>query len=473
MTAAAIPTESEVLFDPARFAAEMLYIRNREKRLAPLVWNRAQRHFHGTRSRRDLILKARQLGFSTYIQGELFRRAITGSRTTLTLSNDSENTSKLRRMADRFYDHMIVKPARKYASATLTTYPETDSTAIVATAGNLETGRGDTYTDIHGSEVAFWPDAGRIIAGAMQGGNPDVILESTPNGAQGYFYERCMEAQRGKGIWRLHFYPWWWDSEYAIALLPGEIIDYEPDEYALVEKHGLKPEQIKWRRYKQQELGRLFIQEYPEDPLSCFITSGHSYFGDVSGAFSAPLHPDRISGHVYVAGLDWGQSGDPTAMIVLDATSKQMVDCLNIIQLDWAEIRRQVYALAKRWLCKVIHAESNSIGSVNIEELRRMGAPVVPFETTNESKSLIMAALHEALRGTIQLQDVGTLKHEINAFVSTQTASGLWRLAAAGSGRDDMVIALALAWYAVVVLAQLQDDGGDRVIYQPLRIEQY
>src|SRR5512147_1776321 len=118
---------------------------------------------------------------------------------------------------------------------------------------------------MHGSEVAFWPDAERIIAGAMQGGNPDVVLESTPNGAQGYFYERCMEALRGDGVWSLHFYPWWWDDNYRIPLDVGEQPALIGDENQLVEKFGLSYEQIKWRRSKTKELGRLFIQEYPED----------------------------------------------------------------------------------------------------------------------------------------------------------------------------------------------------------------
>ena len=61
-----------------------------------------------------------------------------------------------------------------------------------APAGSLETGRGSTYSDFHGSEVAFWKDAEHIIAGALQGGNPDCVLESTQNGAMGYFYDLFM-----------------------------------------------------------------------------------------------------------------------------------------------------------------------------------------------------------------------------------------------------------------------------------------
>ena len=177
-------TPSRIANSPEAFAKTFLRILDKDKKLVRFRWNKAQAHFHANRTGRDLILKARQLGFSTYIQGELYRREVTSTRTSITLAHDTETTQKLRRMADRFWEHCKfndIQPARKYANATLTTYPEFDSTAVIATAGNVEVGRGDTYTDMHGSEVAFWPDAERIVAGAMQGGNPDVVLESTPN----------------------------------------------------------------------------------------------------------------------------------------------------------------------------------------------------------------------------------------------------------------------------------------------------
>jgi hypothetical protein len=63
--AGALPAET--------FARKHLVILDKSRRQAPLIWNRAQQHFHANRTGRDLILKARQLGFSTYIQGEMFR----------------------------------------------------------------------------------------------------------------------------------------------------------------------------------------------------------------------------------------------------------------------------------------------------------------------------------------------------------------------------------------------------------------
>lgn len=439
-------TPNQIINNPADFARVFLKILDKKKELKPFIWNKAQAHLYQNLTGRDLVLKARQLGTSTFRQGEMFRRTVTSTQTTITLAHDAETTQKLRRMADRFYENCKfgdIQPLRKYANATLATYPEFDSTSIIATAGNVESGRGDTYTMLHGSEVAFWKDAERIVAGAMQGGNPDVMLESTPNGAQGFFYEKCMEALHDNSIWKLHFYSWFWDEDYR---LDGEPITLTDEEKELSKKHNLDHAQIRWRRNKQKELGRLFTQEYPEDPVSCFLTSGNSYFGDLSNVFTAPPNAEYIEGHQYVAGLDFGQTNDYTAMPVFDKTTKQQVDLLHIKGLEWNEIRNRIKQMYNKWKLPKVLAEKNSIGSVNIEELRRIGVNAVPFDTTNESKSAIMSNMNEAIHnGGWKLLDIPVQKHEFNTFVATQLPSGAWRLAAEGDGHDDIVIGDALA----------------------------
>lgn len=446
-------TPNQIANDPAEFARVFLKIQDKQKILVPFKWNKAQRHFHANRTGRDLILKARQLGFSTLIQGEMFRRTVTSTRATITISHEDKTTQLLRLMADRFWEHCKFgdyQPKRKYANASMATYPEFDSMAIIATAGNEQSGRGGTYSDFHGSEVAFWKDAESLVSGAMQGGSPDVVLESTPNGAQGYFYERCMEALRGDGIWRLHFYQWWWDDAYRLPLSDGEVIEYNDEEKELAEKNSLTPEQINWRRFKQKELRDLFKQEYPEDPITCFLTSGNSYFGDLSKCFYSG-DVQWQEGHEYVAGLDFGQTNDYTAMIVIDKTEKRMVDLLHIRKLEWSEQRRRITEMYKKWKCKRMAAESNSIGSVNIEELAKAELSIYPFETTNITKSEIMSSLYEGLHTDgLKLQNSEVLRHELATFVSTQTPTGLWRLAADGEGHDDTVMALALAWWVSI-----------------------
>lgn len=443
-------TAAQIANSPELFANKFLKILDKEKKLVPFHWNRAQRHFHQNRTGRDLILKARQLGFSTYVQGEIFRREVTGTRTSITLAHDAETTQKLRRMADRYWEHCKfndIQPARKYSNATLATYPEFDSTAVIATAGNVEVGRGDTYTDMHGSEVAFWPDAERIVAGAMQGGNPDVILESTPNGAQGYFYERCMESLRGDGVWKLHFYPWWWDDQYRISLDVGEQIQPNDAESRLIEDNNLCLEQIKWRRNKIRELGRLFVQEYPEDPISCFLTSGNSYFGDMTGVFTAPRNAQYDPSHVYDAGLDFAQANDFTAMPIIDKTARVQVDLLHINKLPWSEQRRRIVDMYHKWHCRKLTAEANSIGGPNSEALAEEGLNVILFQTTNMSKAELMANLYEGLHTDgLKLLDHPVQRHEMAIFVAEQTLTGIWKLAAEGDGHDDTVMGLGLAW---------------------------
>ena len=454
------PTPKQIANNPELFAATFLKIKDKRKRLVPLLWNPVQRKLHNARTGRDLVLKARQMGVTTYIQGELFRRAVTSSRGTLTLSHDSDATAKLRLMADNFWKHCRfngIQPARARDNASLTTYPDYDSVVAIATAGNKQAGRGDSFTDIHGSEVAFWPDAEAILAGAMQAGQPDIILESTANGATGYFYDLCMEALAGRGVWKLHFHGWWEDPSYTLPLTADEVLLYDDEEQKLVNKHSLTPGQVAWRRAKKAELKGKFPQEYAEDPVSAFLTSGSSYFQDIltSETFTAPGGAVYQPGHQYCAGLDFGQSLDATYMGVFDRTAGVQVDFLHVSKQPWREIRRRIKNLSQKWHCATVLAEANSIGSVNIEELRADFVPVEAFDTTNESKSRIMAGYYDALENGLRLLDWDVQRAEHYAFVSTQLPSGVWRLAAAGNGHDDTVIGNALG-----MAARLQPNRG-------------
>lgn len=437
---------------PADFAARRLFILDKQKKLMALTYNAVQHQLMTSLTGRDLVLKPRQVGISTAIQGWLYQEAVSGTATTMTLAHDDDGRSKLRRIADRFHKHDPHAPKRGAANARLTTYPDTDSEVLIATAGNRTSGRGSTLTHLHGSEVAYWPDAESIVAGAIQAGEPKVVLESTGNGAQGYFYGLCMEALDESSDWRLHFYPWWVESGYALALDEGEAISFTDEEMALIEAHDLTPEQIKWRRAKQRELKHLFIQEYPEDPQTCFLRSGFGYFGDMSAALTAPMGAEYQADHRYVAGLDFGQTVDYTALSVSDATANVEVELLRVNQLSWSEMRARVVQACKRWNVSVLLAEKNSMGSTNTEELRKelraAGLPtrVREFVTSNESKSEIMSALHETLHAEngLRLLPDKIARREIEAFTAVQLPSGLWRLSGPDSEHDDTVIARAL-----------------------------
>ena len=457
------------------FCADYLRIQDKNGELVPLVLNHVQRHLIGALTGRDIVLKARQVGISTVLQAWHYYSALCANVRTSTLCHEDELTSELRLMTDRFHDNMpdAQRPRRKYANAAMTTYPELESQARIATVGGhsgagsagKRKGRGGSNTHIHGSEVAFWPDADGVMSAAMQAGNPDIVLESTPNGMVGWFYERCMEAlDDADSVWTLHFYPWWWDDGYAIALDAGETLRYSADEQALVDTHNLTPEQIKWRRKKQKELPHTFEQEYPEDPRTCFLASGESYFRDVEHVFTAPLQVKPIEGRKYVGGLDFAQTNDYLCLIILDSETLQQVDMLHINKLAWQDMRRRISEMCHKWNDAEIVAEANAAGSTNIELLRT--GEIMPdgtrtrpvqlrsFDTTPKSKPPLIQGLYYALHeGGLTLQDRGVTRHELRAFISKQLPSGAWQYAAGGGAHDDTVIALALAWHGITQAA--------------------
>lgn len=441
---------------------EHLYILDKQEQLIPFAPNRVQAHYLANRTQRNLILKARQQGISTLIQADHFVTAITDTALIATLAHDDQTTQKLRRMAARFYDNLPagIKPPRGLDNATTTTYPATQSEVTIVTAGSKNAGRGGTYGRVHGSEVAFWKDAESVMAGIMQG-VPDrgiIDLESTPNGAQGWFYEKCMAALEGRGDWALWFYEWWWANEYQLPLEDGESLDYSDVERQLIKAHGLTAEQIKWRRKKIDELGHLFAQEYPEDVRGCFLRSGLGYMGDIEHAFTAPVDATPQSGHEYFAGLDFGQQNDFTVCSVIDKATMQQVALLRVNQLSWSEMRRRVREVCKYWGVKVLKPETNSMGSTNIEALQdefradSVETTILPFTTTNATKTAAMANLRESLHDAhgLRLLPDPVQKHEMSGLQAKQTITGVWQISAPDNEHDDIPIANMLALDAIL-----------------------
>lgn len=436
-----------------------LYILDRTQRQVVYMPKRAQADYLSKRTNRDIILKSRQIGISTAVQALLFQVALTQTSKIGVLAHDDQTTQKLRDMQRFFYDTLPTntRPQRAINNATRTYYPQTQSMIYTATAGNTSAGRGGTYSHVHCSEVAWYRDAEQIVAGLLQGVPREgyIVLESTPNGASGYFYDLVQGSLAGDNDWTLHFYPWWWEDEYSLPLEPDETLDYTADERALVQAHTLTPQQIKWRRSKQRELKRLFAQEYPEDVYSCFLNSVAGYFSSIAhydALFTAPTDATPLEGHEYVAGLDFGQLNDYTALSIMDSETHQEVALLRINQLPWADIRQRIVETCTRWNVALLYAESNSIGAPNIEALRNTAPDlrVVPFATTAKSKPVLVNGLYAALDdGGLRLLPDEAGRQELGQFTAEQTTAGNWKYEAASGGHDDTVIARMLAARAV------------------------
>jgi hypothetical protein len=274
-----------------------IFIRTKDKNVVNLKFNPIQAMYWEERTKRDIILKPRQLGFSTQILAEFFDDTINNpNTTTVIIAHDSESTKKLFNAVQFMYNNLPEakkmqlnngKTKPKYGNRKEFYFEALNSRITVGTAGSTDFGRGDTIHNLHCSEVAFWPDPETLMTGLLQAVPRDgrIVLETTANGVGNYFYRTYQEAKQGVVDWKPKFYRWFDHPDYQLSL-EGEEFSPTKAEQRIIELYGLTLEQVKWRRWKISEMPEKdgmskeehFLQEYPEDDQSCFLSSGRPVF---------------------------------------------------------------------------------------------------------------------------------------------------------------------------------------------------
>ncbi len=275
------------------FAADCLKIRTKSGTVQPLVLNRAQRALHerleaqraATGKVRALLLKARQQGFSTYVQARFYWRLCHArGLQAFILTHQRDATDTLFGIAERLHANCpeAIRPSTGKANARTLTFERMDCGYSVGTAGAEAVGRSKTVQLFHGSEAAFWKNGGDHFAGVIQAvpdqPGSEIIIETTGNGPEGEFFERWQRAQAGLGDYQAIFVPWFWSAEYRRQPPEGFHLDEEEAAHAAV--HGLDAGQMAWRRAKLAELRDplLFMQEYPATPHEAFQRTDRDSF---------------------------------------------------------------------------------------------------------------------------------------------------------------------------------------------------
>jgi hypothetical protein len=315
------------LLDPKIYIPNFLYIRNKNAELVKFKPNKPQKRLRDTIERlrkqgkpvRIVILKARQMGFSTYTEADCFHQTVTNKMFSSTIIAHEEQASQnLYNMFKRYFENLpdALRPMRKRNNAKelLFENPTTDdlekrrnpglqSTVKVATAKNTATGRSQTINYLHASEVAFWDNPKETFTGLLQcvphSAKSTVIMESTANGVGDYFYDMWNNAVAGKNEFVPLFFAWFEMDEYSLPFETEEEkeefikeVNYEfkdeegntvhTEEYELMQDFGISYEQLKWRRWciNNNCNGDVeqFHQEYPSTPEEAFIASGRPRF---------------------------------------------------------------------------------------------------------------------------------------------------------------------------------------------------
>lgn len=317
------------------YARNCLQIRTKESGLQAFGLNSAQQYIHDQLERqraetgkiRALILKGRQQGASTYVEGRFIHK--TSHRKgvkAFILTHDGESTDALFEMTKRYYEHLpqFVKPEIEKSNAKELKFSALDSGYKIGTAGNAEVGRGQTIQYFHGSEVGFWRNAGKLTKGIMQAvpnaDDTEVILESTANGVGNYFHQQWVAAEKGLSEFQAVFVPWFWQAEYRTKLLDGFVRSEAEEKLAVA--YDLDDSQLQWRRIKIIELSadgvdgdKAFKQEYPMTPSEAFqVTGGGQTLINADACLSARKYSCNGSGPLIV-GVDPSRGGDRFGII--------------------------------------------------------------------------------------------------------------------------------------------------------------
>jgi len=322
----------KLLMQPRNYIPNFLKIRTKNATLTNLVPKPAQLKLLETvekcraegRPVRIIILKARQLGFSTFVEALIFNDEVTSRlKNGLIIAHEDQASQNLYTMYKTFYENLPAElaPMIKYSNSQEMLFenptndpeekrrnPGLQSTIKVRSARNVDAGRSNTFHNMHCSEVAFWQDAKKLMTGILQcvpyEPNTSVFIESTANGVGGWFYDFWKAAERGDNEYIPLFFAWFEEPTYTKPFASEEEkqefikeVNYtykdkdgnevHTEEYELIQiarEKGIELtyEQLNWRRYAIKNLCNgdveIFHQEYPSTPDEAFIASGRPRF---------------------------------------------------------------------------------------------------------------------------------------------------------------------------------------------------
>ena len=504
------------LFDDFNYYAQhALKVRTKpnekgESLVAPFVLNRGQRRIlervdaqMTTRGFvRIIIVKGRQMGSSTFVEGWIYHRVSQRkAQRALVVAHDAPATKTVFEMTKRFHENCpeILRPETRYTNVKELSFNILDSSYRIATAGGDGIVRGEMINVAHLSEFAWWPvnSARNNYNGLMdaipQAPGTAVFIESTAN-SYNLFWEQCEAARKGESLFEMVFLPWYWDDGYQMPVPEG--FEQSPDEeelMALYAHDGLTEGHLVFRRNKIAEKGSdLFKQEYPCSAEEAFLTSGRPVFNperiaEMLKGKQEPIARKTLNGVIvdkkrklvweddqrgellcylphsdtetYYIGADVGAGvkKDFSVAQVFDSQRRQAAVWRG--QADPDYYGTVLAALGRFYNDALICCERNNHGILTNRVIHKDEAYPwvyqetvydkvtdtetlhVGFFTSERSKPLVIDKLRANVRQhEIEIYDETTL-HEMRSFIVTETG----RMEAEKGTHDDCVIALALA----------------------------
>lgn len=402
---------------------------------------------------RVIILKARKLGFSTWIALKFLQRVTQlPDQAAVVVAQDTDTAGTILDIGRRAYAHLptelelpigfSLKPhlihvgeaknGRKhmifgekskqfrYSGAT------GDSVFEIDTAGSPSAGRGTTPNLLHLSEIAFWESAQAtekmlaMLEALPHEEETICAMESTANGLN-HFYKRWISAREGAAdpdlsgeVYAPLFVPWWRDDTCSIQFATAEgrerfessigntreLGEVAEDEPMLVELYAVTPEQLLWRRMKIQEQPdrsvQTFNQENPHSDEVAFIGSGHTVFSGILIARAikqTEAAPEPVAGTLRSTQYEERRTRSGTKRIPLDAiwTPKELAKHDEHTLEVWEPPRHKADAPA-------FVTDENGVERPTTEVERRDGAYVLFCDVAGGEASTLTEGDYHAVK---------------------------------------------------------------------------
>lgn len=454
-----------------------------------LTLNEIQKQYCEMRTPRDVVLKARQVGFTTLEQARDIWHFLTvpGARVVVVCQSMTDNPPwKLLATNYRVMFESLERAGLQLnfrpTSSREWVLEDRDATLRIVDAGASaaaaqKKGRAGTITRLHLTETAFWEYAEKTlnamlecVPSATQGS--EIVSESTPNGAAGKFYEQCMAAQAGTSGYRFHFFPWFRHSEYSAALVPGELLAPANDRERNLLRLGVIAEQLKWYRAKVQEKGSQdeVDQEYPSDPETCFLLSGRAFFDKaktkalLEAAQSVEPLETRANGTIRIYKrvdphksyllcgdpAEGDEGGNESGALVYERESGEHVATIQA-HLIPAEFARACANLGREYNAALIAIERNNHGhavlrvllaELEYEQLYVHADNKLGWPTNPVTRPVMLDELQDSHKhGHWTSRDRAVLS-QIRTFLINEQG----KPEAAAGAQDDLVLAAAIGW---------------------------
>lgn len=408
-------------------------------------------------TRYSLILKARQIGFSTLVAAYSYWLAQYPDRPILMLSRTEREAIKLLQKAK--YGYQFMPEQMKFrggpVNTTQTKMEFSNGSYVESLPSASDPARGESAYLVVVDELAFLQNSeeawSAIEPVADVGGR--VIMLSTANGEGNLFHRLWVGATTGSNRFTPLFFPW-----------------------------SASGRTREWYEAKKEDLPEwVLAQEYPDSADDAFLKSGrpvfnlerlrsldtitpkrgylneHREFVEDGGPLRIWEFPDTTRGK-YVIGADPSQGlehGDYASVHVINARTYRVVAVWHG-HIDPDLLATELLDRLGRWYNNaLVGVESNNHGLTTLKFLQKkkyhpiymerspkykksVPTDVLGFRTTQVTKPLMIDELNTALRGPMTLEDSETI-----AELRTFTRDEKGRMS--GSPFDDRTISLAIA----------------------------